>query len=82
MDETSEFYAKYIFKLLNFDVDDEIPTDEFKKAIFYGEPETREILSMFCCADMMTFDNDEDYKDDERFASIHESADSDQEKHI
>lgn len=50
-EETSDFYAAYIFKLLEKDIDDEIPKEEFKDAILYGTQEQREILSMFCMAD-------------------------------
>ena len=30
---------------------DEIPVADFKKAIFDGDSEQRDILAMFCCAD-------------------------------
>lgn len=30
MEDTSDFYTKYIFKLLNYDIEEEIPTDVFK----------------------------------------------------
>ena len=60
MDELSHFYASYIFRLMGFDLDDEIPTEEFKKAIFKGNQETKEILSMFCCADVGSGDRDGD----------------------
>jgi|JI10StandDraft_1071094.scaffolds.fasta_scaffold171956_1 Ca2+-binding EF-hand superfamily protein len=33
VDQQTEFYAKYIFKILGYDLNDEIPTEVFKKAI-------------------------------------------------
>ena len=38
-EDTSDFYARYIFKLLNKQIDDEIPSEEFKWAIFNGNSE-------------------------------------------
>jgi len=31
--------------------EDEIPVSDFKKAIFDGDDEQRDMLAMFCCAD-------------------------------
>lgn len=51
-EELSDFFAKYIFKLMNKDPEtDEIPVSDFKEAIFQGTQEQKEILAMFCCAD-------------------------------
>ena len=36
---------------MNKNIDEEIPAAEFKKTIFEGTTEQKEILSMFCCAD-------------------------------
>ena len=35
-EETADFYAYYIFKILGKDLDEEIPIDDFKNAIFHG----------------------------------------------
>lgn len=51
MEEFCDFYARYIFKLLGKSIDEEIPTEVFKQAVNTGDRETKEILSMFCCAD-------------------------------
>ena len=51
-EELSDFFARYIFKLLEKDPEtDEIPVSEFKQAIYEGTQEQKEILAMFCCAD-------------------------------
>ncbi len=63
-EETSEFYTRYIFKLLGKEIDEEIPTDDFKNAIFHGDQETKEILSMFCFADAKFQDA---YSDEKKF---------------
>ena len=44
LEETARFQAKNIFKLLGFEVDDEIPIDVFKDQIFNGDYETRQTL--------------------------------------
>lgn len=54
-EETAEFYAKYIFRILEKDMDDEIPSEEFKEAILKGTQEQKEILAMFCFADAKTY---------------------------
>jgi len=36
---TADFQAKNIFRLLNYDVEEEIPIDVFKEAIFNGSEE-------------------------------------------
>ena len=49
--ETADFQARTIFKLLKFDLDDEIPIDAFKHHIFHGNEETKKALRQFCCLD-------------------------------
>lgn len=52
-EDLSDFYASYIFKIMGKDPEnDEIPVSEFKTTIFNGTNEQREILAMFCCADV------------------------------
>ena len=38
-EETSDFYAYYIFKILGKQLDEEIPISDFKQAIFHGTSE-------------------------------------------
>lgn len=47
-----EFYSKEIFRIMEYDLDDEIPVEEFKNKIFEGTDEERKFLCMFCCADL------------------------------
>jgi len=50
--DLSEFFANYIFKIMGKDPEeDEIPVSDFKKAIYEGDDEQRDMLAMFCCAD-------------------------------
>ena len=49
--ETAEFQAQNIFRLLGYDIDDEIPMEVFKHAIFNGDEDTRIALRQFCCLD-------------------------------
>ena len=51
LEETAEFQTTNIFRLLNYDIDDEIPVEEFKKGIFEGDEETQKALKQFCCMD-------------------------------
>ncbi len=67
MDETADFYAYYIFKILGRSLDEEIPIEDFKNAIFNGTDEQKEILTMFCMADVNLQDmykNDQDKYED------------------
>jgi hypothetical protein len=40
LNETAEFQAKNIFRLLKYDLNEPIPIDVFKNAIFNGDEET------------------------------------------
>lgn len=51
LEETAEFQTTNIFRLLGYDIDDEIPVGEFKKGIFEGDEETQKALKQFCCMD-------------------------------
>jgi hypothetical protein len=48
--ELAEFFATLIFKLVDVDIDDEIPLPKVKEKIIGGGEEA-EYLEMFCCAD-------------------------------
>lgn len=51
-EELSDFFARYIFKIMEKNPEeDEIPATDFKAAIYDGTQEQRDILAMFCCAD-------------------------------
>jgi Ca2+-binding EF-hand superfamily protein len=50
--DTADFYARLIFQLLGKELDEEIPSADFKLAIFHGSQEQKELLSMFCMADV------------------------------
>jgi Ca2+-binding EF-hand superfamily protein len=57
-EELADFFAKYIFKLMGKDPEeDEIPATDFKQAIYTGTQEQRDILAMFCCADAQVMEN-------------------------
>lgn len=47
--ETADFQAKNIFKLLGYEIDDEIPLEVFKHNVFHGDEETKNALRQFCC---------------------------------
>jgi len=73
-EETADFYAYYIFKIMGKELDEEIPIDDFKTAIFHGTQEQKEILSMFCMADVQMQDM---YNDDNaRFENLDFSPNS------
>lgn len=35
---------------MEYDLDDEIPVDEFKRVINHGDEDSKKLLRMFCCA--------------------------------
>lgn len=51
IEETAEFQSKDIFRLLKYDIDDEIPIEVFKHHTFHGSKETQAALRQFCCLD-------------------------------
>jgi plasmid replication initiation protein len=62
-EELADFFAKYIFKIMEKDPDhEEIPVTDFKKAIYRGSQEQRDILAMFCCADAQVKENQDKQK--------------------
>lgn len=50
VEELAQFFATLIFKLVDVDIDDEIPLPKVKEKIIGGGEEA-EYLEMFCCAD-------------------------------
>eukprot|EP00347_Sterkiella_histriomuscorum_P016078 403354574 len=77
LDDTAQFYAGYIFKLLGKNLDEEIPIDDFKNAIFYGNQEQKEVLSMFCMADVQL---QEMFSEDNKYDNIDLSPNARQSK--
>ena len=51
MDETADFQAENIFRILGYNLEDEIPVEDFKRGIFEGDIETQHALKQFCCID-------------------------------
>ena len=51
LDETADFQAENIFRILGYDLEDEIPVEDFKRGIFEGDIETQHALKQFCCID-------------------------------
>lgn len=57
-EDLADFFARYIFKIMEKDPEeDEIPASDFKAAIYDGNNEQRDILAMFCCADAQVKEN-------------------------
>jgi len=46
----TDFYTKEIFRVMGYDLEDEIPVDEFKRVINHGDEDAKKLLRMFCCA--------------------------------
>jgi len=44
LDETADFQAENIFRILGYNLEDEIPVEDFKRGIFEGDIETQHAL--------------------------------------
>lgn len=51
LDMLCEYFTRLIFKIVDIDIDDEIPLEKIKETILEGN-EDSDLLCMFCGADM------------------------------